>query len=227
MMNVSIHSNTADKKKLLVFDRFYKEDFDLEDIKYLREEGGGLDAVKCNLNHDRHEVVASAKSIAEACELLLALKDGEIEDIDAIILGGTLDGDHTYSHQPVSFTRTVATTKKKMFRGSKEVFQDKITHLLPSYDSEDNIILPETAPGQGIRRERYAGKNRASSVAAFVLSHTVKELFDEKNRPKTILFSTDANMPENAELPVDARVMKSYRWDPDSTLSQTIDQLVQ
>jgi hypothetical protein len=220
---------TPDKKKLLVFDRFYDDDPDLIDLEHVRTHGGGVDSVMSSLNHERHEVVGSARTIAQACELLIALKDGTLGEIDAIVLAGTLDGDASYSHKPVMHTTTKVSEKQKMFgKGTKQKTTETTTHLIPSRNEDGTITLPTTYRPEPLSlAERDKTKTPRSSIAAYVLSHVTDKLFTDEERPKVILHSGDIHYDSNQQLPVDARVRKRHEHNPNSELAQVIDRLTE
>jgi hypothetical protein len=145
---------TKTRTKVAVFDRFdWSSNPDLS-FRTLDLNG--------EIDRDRHEVIAHANELGRAATILLAIKDGEIDMPDVIILGGMLDKEIDYFYNPhtmpIERPQVKEDEPQSGIRGVGKRLREKVQEglglavrpeapshqfLLPVVDEQGRVTLPE------------------------------------------------------------------------------------
>ncbi len=227
--------------RIVVFDEFYYHDDTPDDLDTSDEFDASAqplsetfltdDSVGASIDRERHEVIAAAHNLYDACRLLIAIKDGEYGEIDAIVMAGTLEDNRQYVENPISFTETETYIKPGLF-GNKEKTRTRETFIIPTKNANGDTILPSvTSDG----RERFGGlewrqahdrilqtEEGKRGRAAAILSQAAKELI-----PDTPVIIHSADVSYLKELPAVAHIRKKHIPNPESELAKAIDAIVE
>lgn len=177
----------TERKRLLIFDKH----------------AGGERGVDSLLDPERHDIAGTARDLTHAATLLLALKEGTITDVDAIIITGTLEGEDEYAKAPVSYPEVV--TKKRLRGGEKTKVKNRVVEL-----PHDDV-------------------NRANKSAE-VTTRLINGLFDDESKPTVLAYSRgyreDKNMMLHKDTSVDSVLVDSPSEPAKISVSDWVDKFV-
>jgi len=163
------------------------------------------DTIGPALDPELHTYIAHANDLGQAVLRIAAMGDGELPRPDVVVIGGMLDGEREYIRNPMTTVRQERVTKQRWLRAPREVMEDVHTTLLPVYNQDGTVSLPEkrgSAPGPEEVYAKTPYYQTMGAKAGFVLSHLTRLLL-----PDAGLVSISSNNPGNIEgLPVDAYI---------------------
>lgn len=201
----SSEETTPPKTDLVVIDRFY---------------GTNKDRLEGIINPEKHNVIASARSMGEAALILSQLASGELNTPDAIILGGTLGAEPEHMDDPHTITQQVQESreKRKGLFGPKQEFTEERTvesYILPVKNADGSYSLPEKPPRRPAAeldkakqefQEQLSPQDKAS-LGGYAIAGALRSMSQTESIP-IIGTSADFNSPESTA-PIDDTFIRS------------------